>query len=92
MSCLHDPPGVADDELILQIEGELARRLREAAQSAGETVQAYAAHLLEDAVNEDWSEDERRFAAFERTGISMPADQVMLRFRNSVARRFASKG
>jgi hypothetical protein len=87
---------MADGELTLQLNAALSRRLEAAATEARQDVREYVEALIEDVLDaegtdEDWAEDERRWAEFERTGHSIPAEVVLAEFKAAVARSFASK-
>jgi hypothetical protein len=82
---------MADGALKLKLDPDLARRLEAASDNAGKPVDAYAAELIQTVLDEDWSEDDARFAEFQRTGVSLPADDVMTRFHKSLTARFAAR-
>ena len=82
---------MADDGMTVQIDAKLAERLRTAARSAGVSVETFAADVLQDAVDEDWTEDEARFAEFARTGVSYPAETALEEFRRKIEQRFANR-
>lgn len=77
------------DDLRLDIDRDLAGRLRVAAAAAGRPVGDYAQDLIRDALEPDWAEDDARFAEYERTGVSVPANDALAGFRQSLKRRFA---
>ena len=80
-----------DGALTVRIAGELAERLRVSAESSGRAVDEHARDLIRGALDEDWAEDDRRFAEYERTGITIPADVAFEELRSSLERRFASR-
>jgi hypothetical protein len=82
---------MADGGLKLELGADLSDRLRVAAETAGRPVADYAAELIEGALDDDWAEDDARFAEYQRTGISVPAEEALSRFREAVARRFTSR-
>jgi len=87
---------MADDGLTLELSAELSERVKAAAAVAGQTVQTcletlIAGGLEGDAHQDDWAEDEARWADYERTGISIPADIALAEFRDSLAKRFAAR-
>ncbi|MEO8811382.1 MAG: hypothetical protein ABI376_00520 [Caulobacteraceae bacterium] len=43
---------------------DLSHRLAAAAETAGKPVNDYAAALIEEALDEDWAEDEARYAEY----------------------------
>jgi hypothetical protein len=82
-----------DGGLTLELDPALATRLRLAADNVGEPVQDYARALIGDvldaeATTGDFAEEERRWAEYQRTGESYPAEQVLAEFQQAVARRF----
>ncbi|HEY3798983.1 MAG TPA: hypothetical protein VGL58_11570 [Caulobacteraceae bacterium] len=82
---------MADGGLTLEIDEELARRLRAVAGASGESVEAFALQTLRAATDEDWAEDYARAAEYDATGVSYPAEQVMAEFRARLEARLAEK-
>lgn len=56
------------DGFDIHLTEEQARRLKAVAEAAGLDPAAYALNVLQQAMEDDWAEDERRFAEYERTG------------------------
>lgn len=79
------------DALTLHIEADLADRLKMTADFVGRPVDDYARDLIRDGLDEGWAEEQARWAEFERTGESIPAEPALLEFRNSVKARFAAR-
>jgi len=85
---------MADDGMTLNIDEALARRLRDAAQSAGESVEVYARQALEafsGADEGDWDEALRRLEEFDRTGESVDAEEAFAAVRASLEKRLQQR-
>lgn len=67
---------MADGGLKLELDEDLSIRLVAAAEGAGRPVTAYAAELIEDALDEDWHETKRRWAEYEVTRDSVSVDEA----------------
>jgi hypothetical protein len=78
------------DGFDIHLNEPLARRLKAAAEAAGVEPAAYALQLLEQIVEDDWAEDERRFAEYERTGESISVEEFMGGLRAALAIKQAS--
>ena len=81
---------MADGEINLILSQGVSDRLVVAAREAGKPVVEFAAELIGTALEDDWSESERRLAEYDRTGESVPADEAMDRFEKRLAARFAA--
>lgn len=82
---------MADGGLKLELPADLSERLEAAAETAGKPVRDYATSLISDALDDDWAEDEARFAEYERTGESVSAEEALMRMRDSLVKRFKAK-
>ena len=97
MNCFDDGgpkgqnPRMADGGMVVELDQALAERLKTAAASAGKSALDYAVSLIADGLDADWAEDDRRFAEFERTGVSENAEDALLRMRESLKTRFQAK-
>ena len=78
---------MADGELKIELGTDLSERLKAAAETVGKPVHDYAAELIAEGLDDDWAEDDARFAEFERTGVSIPAEEALMRFREAVITR-----
>jgi hypothetical protein len=56
------------DGFDIHLDEDQARRLKAAAEAAGVDPTAFALDLLNLGTRSDWTEDERRYAEYERTG------------------------
>ncbi len=65
-----------------------ARRLKSAAEASGVDPTVYATQVLEQAMEDDWAEDFRRVAEYERTGESIGAEERMQGLREAVHAKF----
>src|SRR5690606_29202452 len=84
-------PGLSSpmaDGFDIHLNEDQARRLKAAAEASGVDPAAYALQVLEQAMDDDWAEDERRFAEYERTGESISAEEFMDGLREAVRARF----
>ena len=82
---------MADGGMTLNIDEALAQRLRDAAQSVGESVEVYARQALEafsGAEEGDWDESIRRLEEFDRTGESVDAEEAFAAIRTNLKKRF----
>jgi predicted transcriptional regulator len=82
---------MADGALTIEFDEDLSGRLVSAAEEAGRPVKAYAAELIENALDDDWSETERRWAEFERTGDSVSVDEAIDALEARLREGFAGK-
>lgn len=87
---------MAEAGLKIELGVALSKRLMAAADLAGEPVDAYAEAIIGDvldaeAAHADWPEDEARWAEYERSGESIPAEAALAGFQESLARRFAAR-
>lgn len=81
---------MADGEITLTIDADLAERLRAGADAKGQTVEAYALERLAAQVAEDgadWAEDFNRADEFDRTGQAMPVEAFIGRLRTATTER-----
>ena len=77
------------DGLNIHLDAKRAERLREIADASGRDPADYLFAVLDQAIEHDWSEDERRFAEYERTGDSISLEEFMGGLRDAVSRRRA---
>lgn len=81
---------MADGGMTLNIDEPLAERLREAAKSAGQSVEVYARQALE-AFAEDqddhWAGAIRSLEEFDRTGESVSVEEAFSTFRHDLEER-----
>ena len=75
------------DGLNIRLDAKRAERLREIADASGLDPADNLFAVLDQAIEHDWSEDERRFAEYERTGDSISLEEFMGGLRDAVARR-----
>lgn len=61
----------------LELDDALARRLEAQAQAAGQPVERFISDLLDAALWLDDSDDAATVEEFERTGVGIPADEVV---------------
>ena len=81
------------DGFTLEIDADMAERLKAAAEAAGESVEVFARsiirHRLED---EDWAEDFRRLAEYDATGEFVSAEDALEEARLALEARLANQG
>jgi len=82
---------MADGGLNLSIDNDLAKRLRAAADAAGESVQDYAINALKAATDDGWAETHASLAEYDRTGEYIDADVALANFRAELERRLAAR-
>ena len=82
---------MADGGLKLELDQDLSARLSAAAEQAGRPVAAYAAELIGEALDVDWSEAERSWNDFQRTGYSISVDQAFDALDARLEAAFATK-
>jgi len=80
-----------DGRLILSLDEDLSARLAVAANEAGQPVNAYAAEIIGEALDENWAETERRWAEYERTGESVSVDEAIDALEARLKLGFAAK-
>ena len=76
------------DGFDIHLNEDQARRLKAAAEASGVDPSVYALQVLEQAMTDDWSEDFRRIAEYERTGESIGAEEWMQGLREAVHAKF----
>lgn len=74
------------DDLVIPLTEQLARRLKAAAEAAGVYPEAYARQLLDVAVEDDFAEDDRRWAEYQRTGETVSVEEAFAAFDAAVER------
>ena len=83
---------MADGELTIKVDSETVQRLEALAEAAGQSVGEYVRDLIVDSLpDDDWAEDEKIFAEYERTGVSHSVEEAMATFDAAVRRRFDAK-
>lgn len=75
------------DGFDIHLNEEQARRLKAAAEAAGVDPTAYALELIALGTQEDWAEDERRFAEYERTGEFISLEEFLRPFEEFLAEK-----
>jgi predicted DNA-binding protein len=76
---------MADGEVTITLDAETERRLKEAADAAGRSVDDYVRDLIRDDLDEDdWAEDARIAEQAERTGASHSVQEAMAHFRSEL--------
>jgi len=76
------------DGFDIHLNEDQARRLKAAAEVSGLDAQAFALRVLDQAIEDDWAEDFRRIAEYERTGESIGAEEWMQGLREVVQAKF----
>lgn len=82
---------MANGGIVLELDEALSQRLTTAAATAGKPALDYARSLIVAGLDEDWVEDDRRFAEWERTGVSVDAKAALLDMRRSLAAELKAK-
>jgi hypothetical protein len=81
---------MADGELTLKLDDDTARRLKAAADAAGQAVEDYAQALIVDRLDDRWSESVRRLEEYDRTGESLSVQEALEHFDNTLQDRLAT--
>nr|WP_309606996.1 hypothetical protein [Phenylobacterium sp.] len=76
---------MADGDLTLKLDDETARRLKDAAEAAGQSVDDFLQVLIREGLAEasqddDWAEDIRILEDYDRTGVSYSVDEGLAVF------------
>jgi hypothetical protein len=82
---------MADGGLKLELDEDLSTRVIAAAHEAGRPAAAYAAQLIDGALDDDRSETERRWEEYQRTGESVSVDEAMDALEARLKAGFAAK-
>ena len=85
---------MADGELTLRIEPELAERMRAAADLAGQPVEQWALTALAAGITQDdegWAEDEAAFEEYDRSGVGHEIEPAFDKLRKNVLARIAKR-
>ncbi|WP_293680295.1 hypothetical protein [uncultured Phenylobacterium sp.] len=83
---------MADGELRLTLNDEMRRRLGEAAEAAGMSIEAYALGVLLDELDSDpLSISRARLAEYRRTGESISVEEAMTHFDAELEAALARK-
>lgn len=75
------------DGFDIHLNEEQARRLKAAAEAAGVDPTAYALGIIDQVIQDDWAEDERRFAEYERTGEFISLQEFLRPFEDLLAEK-----
>ena len=81
---------MADGEVTLKLGVAAVRRLKAAADAAGQPVEAFAAELISDWLvpDEGLDEDQRILDDYDQTGVSFSLEEGLAVFDTAVKRRF----
>ena len=74
------------DGMDIHLSDGLARRLKAAAEAAGVDPVDYARQLLDVAIEDDFAEDDRRWAEYQRTGETVSLEDAIKAFDEAIAR------
>jgi len=78
---------MADGGLTIELDAELAARLREAAKAAGRSTEDYASELIAQGLADDWAEARASLAEYDRTGDYVDAKEALANSRASLVER-----
>ncbi len=79
---------MADGGMTLELNENLTDRLIVAAEKAGQPADEYATQIIGEALDDEWSEAERRWADYERTGESVSLAGAMAELRAGLKAHF----
>lgn len=82
---------MADGELTLKLDDDIVRRLRAVADATGVTMGRFAADLIADGLDHDWTEALASLAEYDRTGVSYSLDEAMNLARNDLEEKLAAR-
>ncbi|WP_339928997.1 hypothetical protein [uncultured Brevundimonas sp.] len=75
------------DGFDIHLTEDQALRLKVVAEAAPAD---YALQVLEQAIGDDWTEEARRLAAYDRSGEAVPVEEALSVFRSDLADRLAA--
>lgn len=78
------------DGFDIHLNEDQALRLKAVADASGLAPAEYAIQVLEQAIADDWAEEARRLAAFDRSGQALPVEEVLAVFRSDLSDRLAA--
>lgn len=78
------------DGFDIHLTEDQAQRLKAVADASGLAPTDYALKVLEQAIADDWAEEARRLAEFDRSGEAVPAEEALSVFRSDLADRLAA--
>ena len=90
IAVLRDSVAMADGADI-HLDPERAERLRISAEAAGLSPEAYALRAIDQAMDGDWAEAIAALDDYDRTGVSVSAEEALARFRTRVEDRLAQR-
>lgn len=77
------------DRFDIHLNEDQARRLKAAAEASGVDAVAFALRAIEQAVDD--GEEARRWAEYQRTGESIPAEEALANFRRVLSEKLAAR-
>ena len=77
------------DGLDIHLNEDQARRLKAAAEASGVDPTTYVQQALERAMDD--GEEARRWAEYQRTGESIPAEEALAKFRQALNEKLAAR-
>ena len=80
------------DGFEVHVDQDRAVKLANAAEAAGLTPEAYVLSLVDQAIagnDNGWAEDMARLAEYDRTGVALPANEVLDRIEAKIRARMA---
>ncbi|MFN3538074.1 MAG: hypothetical protein ACK4Y4_11560 [Brevundimonas sp.] len=77
------------DGFDIHLNEDQARRLKAAAEASGVDPETYAVQALEQAMDD--GEEARRWAEYQRTGESVPAEEALEKFRRGLNEKLAAR-
>lgn len=77
------------DGFDIHLNEDQARRLKAAAEASGQDAQTFAVQMLDQALED--GEEARRWAEYQRTGVSIPAEEALAEFRRILSEKLAAR-
>ena len=78
------------DGFDIHLNEDQAQRLKAAADASGLAPVEYAIEVIEQAIADDWAEEARRLADFDRSGEAVSVAEALADFRSNLAERLAA--
>ena len=82
---------MADGGLKIELDEDLAQRVKDAAEAVGQSADQFANELIAKSLDDGWAEARASLAEYDRTGEYVDADVALADFRKELERRLAAR-
>jgi predicted transcriptional regulator len=82
---------MADAGMTIELNEELAQRVKDAAEALGKSADKFANELIAKSMDDGWAEARASLAEYDRTGEYVDADVALADFRKELERRLAAR-